>query len=203
MSCNRPRTEAERARFRAATNAANAARLGWPNRALSEAHFVALGLALLDDAALRRARSVRIRAGDQLADVLAGRCVVHIEALPLCDHASRRRRRATGCSKLATPTPGPRAGQAIANTWSVISAACASSSSGCTIHSPTAPPPTHTLFFTERKPKQERPPAQQAERGRQTSEASEEIAAGWSKKQRDERIKELSDRFQPDEEPPF
>jgi hypothetical protein len=50
---------------------------------------------------------------------------------------------------------------------------------------------------------QDEPPARQAERGRQTSEALEERAQQWSKRQRDVYVQELADRFEPDEEPPF
>jgi hypothetical protein len=37
----------------------------------------------------------------------------------------------------------------------------------------------------------------------QTSEALEERAQQWSKRQRDAYVQELADRFEPDEEPPF
>jgi hypothetical protein len=42
---------------------------------------------------------------------------------------------------------------------------------------------TWTLFVTERGQKPERPPAYDAERGRQTAEALDERTAAWSRRQ--------------------
>jgi hypothetical protein len=39
--------------------------------------------------------------------------------------------------------------------------------------------PTHTLFFTERKPRPERPPAADAQRGQGTQTRMREVAAAW------------------------
>jgi uncharacterized protein (DUF736 family) len=43
---------------------------------------------------------------------------------------------------------------------------------------------TWKLMLQERPPRQERPPAAEAQRGRATAEASREIGAAWSKWQR-------------------
>jgi hypothetical protein len=61
--------------------------------------------------------------------------------------------------------------------------------------------PDYNVFITEPSPpRQEQPPAYEAQRGRATDQASREIGAAWSRRQQDERVQELARRF--DRRPP-
>jgi hypothetical protein len=60
--------------------------------------------------------------------------------------------------------------------------------------------PVWDLFL--QPPRQDRP-SRDAERGRATGQALEEVARGWSQAERDRYTQELAAKFKPDEEIPF
>jgi hypothetical protein len=63
------------------------------------------------------------------------------------------------------------------------------------VHDPKTDGPTHAMFFAERKPRQERRPASEAERGRATAEATQDRADAWTHQQRDAHVQELAERL--------
>jgi hypothetical protein len=58
------------------------------------------------------------------------------------------------------------------------------------VHDPQAAGPTHSLFFTARPPRQERPPAHDAQRGATTAAAVDESGTVWSRERRGAQVQE-------------